>query len=85
VSYSWNDQAPEQVRGSHDIGFLADEMNAVLPDIVAKDASGKPIGIDYGKVTPVAVEAIKQLKHENDALKARLEKIEAMLAAKGAK
>lgn len=81
VSYAWNDQAPEQVRGNHDIGFIADEMNAVLPDIVAKDASGKPVGIDYGKITPVAVEAIKQLKHENDQLKARLEKIEALLAA----
>ena len=85
VTYSWNDKAPEEVRGSHDIGFIADEMNAVLPDIVAKDQSGKPIGIDYGKVAPVAVQAIKQLKSENDQLKARLEKIEAMLAAKAAK
>jgi hypothetical protein len=46
-----------------------------------KDATGKPVGIDDGKVTPVAVEPIKQLKAENDQLKARLEKIEAMLAA----
>ena len=81
ISYSWNDSAPEQVRGAHDIGFLADEMNEVLPDIVAKDANGKPVGINYGKITPVAVEAIKQLKNENDQLRARLEKIEAILAA----
>jgi hypothetical protein len=84
VSYAWNDKAPAQVRGAHDIGFIADEMNAVLPDIVAKDESGKPIGIDYGKVTPVAVEAIKQLKGENDLLKARLEKLEALMAARAA-
>ncbi|MFZ4575786.1 MAG: tail fiber domain-containing protein [Phycisphaerales bacterium] len=84
VSYNWNGKAPEQVQGHRDIGFIADEVNEVLPDIVAKDASGKPIGIDYGKVTPVAVEAIKQLKNENDQLKARLEKIEAMLAAQAA-
>ena len=85
VTYSWNGQAPEQVQGHRDIGFLADEVNDVLPDIVAKDEHGKPVGIDYGKITPVAVEAIKQLKCENDQLKARLEKIEAMLAAQGAK
>jgi hypothetical protein len=81
VSYTWNDLGPKEVQGTHDIGFIADELDQVLPDIVMKDATGKPVGIDYGKVTPVAVEAIKQLKAENDQLKARLEKIEAMLAA----
>lgn len=85
VTYSWNDQASEQVRGRHDIGFLAEEMNEVLPDVVAKDENGKPVGINYGKIAPVAVEAIKQLKHENDQLKARLEMIEAILAAQAAK
>lgn len=84
VTYAWNDLAPEPVRGAHDIGFIADEMNEVLPDLVAKDASGKPVGINYSKITPVAVEAIKQLKTENDQLKARLEKIEALLAAQAA-
>ncbi|MDX2147024.1 MAG: tail fiber domain-containing protein [Planctomycetota bacterium] len=82
VSYAWNNEAPEPVRGSHDIGFIAEEVNDVLPDIVAKDENGKPVGIDYGKITPVAVEAIKQLKAENDDLKARLAKIEALLAEK---
>ncbi len=81
VSYAWNGLAPEHVRGNHDIGFLADEVNQVLPDIVAKDEAGKPIGIDYGKIAPVAVEAIKQLKAENDELKARLERLEALVAA----
>lgn len=79
VTYAWNDKAPQAVRGGHDIGFIAEEMNAVLPDIVAKDPDGKPIGIDYGKITPVAVEAIKQLKNENDQLKARLERLEALM------
>lgn len=88
VSYRWNDKAPCDVQGKRDIGFIADEMNDVLPDIVAKDEGGKPVGIDYGKVAAVEVEAIKQLKAENDRvkadnadLKARLEKIEAILAA----
>ena len=80
VQYDWNELAPEQVQGKHDIGFLADEVNEVLPDIVAKDDSGKPIGIDYTKITPVAVEAIKQLKGENDDLKSRLAALEALVA-----
>jgi hypothetical protein len=84
VSYYWNERAPEQSRGVHDIGFIADEVDQVLPDIVSKDEYGKPVGIDYGKITPVAVEAIKQLKAENDDLRARLTKIEALLAAQAA-
>jgi hypothetical protein len=84
VSYIWNEKAPEQSQGMHDIGFIADEVEQVLPDIVAKDETGKPVGIDYGKITPVAVDAIKQLKAENDQFRARLEKIEALLAAQAA-
>lgn len=87
VSYTWNDKAPEQARGKRDIGFLADEMAAVLPEIVAVDEHGKALGIDYGKVTPVVVEAIKELEHENerlraenDAMRGRLEALEQAVA-----
>jgi hypothetical protein len=86
VSYAWNNLAPESVRGTRDIGFIADEVNDVLPDIVAKDETGQPVGIDYGKITPVAVEAIKQLKAANDqlgmqnaALEARIARLERLL------
>ena len=89
VTYAWNEHAPAQVRGRHDIGFIADEVNEVVPDLVAKDEHGKPTGIDYAKVAPLAVEAIKELKAENDRiradnaeLKARLERLEALVAAR---
>jgi hypothetical protein len=79
VTYAWNDQAPESVRGQKDLGFIADEVQAVFPDMVAKDAAGNPIGIKYTKFAPVAVEAIKQLKAENNELRARLERLEALV------
>ncbi|MCK5940811.1 MAG: tail fiber domain-containing protein, partial [Planctomycetes bacterium] len=44
VSYAWSEQAPEEVRGDQDIGFIADEVDAVLPEIVAKDEHGKAVG-----------------------------------------
>jgi len=80
VTYSWNDKAPEAVQGHEDIGFIADDVDAVLPEIVSKDESGKVLGLDYGKITPVAVEAIKELNAKNLALEARLAKLEALLA-----
>ncbi|MFN0132857.1 MAG: tail fiber domain-containing protein [Phycisphaerales bacterium] len=89
VTYAWNESAPDHLQGQRDIGFIADEVNAVLPEIVARDDNGKPVGIDYGKIAPVAVEAIKQLKSENDRMKAdnadlraRLERLEALVAAR---
>lgn len=81
VTYSWNDKAPEAVQGHEDIGFIADDVDAVLPEIVSKDESGKVLGLDYGKITPVAVEAIKELNAKNLALEARLAKLEALLAS----
>ena len=87
VTYSWNDKAPEAVQGHEDIGFIADDVDAVLPEIVSKDEDGKVLGLDYGKITPVAVEAIKELNAKNVelsaknvALEARLARLEALFA-----
>lgn len=80
VSYTWNNLAPENARGRHDIGFLAEDVAKVLPDVVARDENGNAVGIDYGRFAPVAVEAIKQLKGENDQLKDRLAALEAAVA-----
>lgn len=88
VSYVWNDKAPEQARGTHDLGFIAEDVAKILPDAVGRDASGKVVGIDYSRITVLAVKAIKdqQARHEADQAKIqslleRLEKLEAALPA----
>jgi hypothetical protein len=89
VSYVWNDKAPRDSRGKHDLGFIAEEVEKVLPDAVAKDPSGAAVGIDYSRITVLAVNAIKeqQARHEADreeirSLRERLEKLEAAIAKK---
>jgi hypothetical protein len=49
------------------IGLIAEEVNEVLPAIVGKDSEGKPDSIDYSKLTPILLAAIKeqQLMIEN--------------------
>ena len=42
--------------GDADLGFIAEEMAEVLPEIVNFD-NGRPTGIDYGRVTALLVEA----------------------------
>jgi hypothetical protein len=75
VTYNWK---PEN-GGSADVGFVAEEVREVLPEIVSVDESGVVQGLDYSRIVPVTIEAIKQLKAENDELGARLERLEGRL------
>lgn len=65
-------------------GFIAHEVQKVAPYAVtgekdAVDEDGKPVyqQVDYGKLTPLLTAAIQELKAENDALRARIEALEA--------
>ena len=61
-----------------DIGLIAQEVRAVFPEVVkpmGPDPNGYQ-GIDYSKLTPVLIEAVKELRHENRQLRRRLDRIE---------
>jgi len=67
VYYKRNDveDAREQV------GVLAQDMEAVLPEVVlTADDEIQTKSVDYGKITSVLIEAIKELKAEINELKA---------------
>ena len=44
---------------AHEFGFIAEEMALVYPEIVGKDAAGKPSGIDYGKLSTILTAKIQ--------------------------
>lgn len=50
------------------IGLLAQEVERVFPEIVYNDQDGYK-SIDYSKLTPILIEAVKELKAEIDILK----------------
>jgi hypothetical protein len=62
VSYDWT------TNGEKSLGFIAQDMRDVLPEIVMEDRNGY-LSIDYSKVTPVLVNAIKEQQAQIDALK----------------
>ena len=73
VDYVWKSD------GSRGSGFLAHELQAVLPLAVtgekdAVDKDGKPMlqGVDYSRVVPDLVAAVQELSAANQALVARL-------------
>lgn len=53
VSYTWKET------GVADIGFIAEEVDKIIPEIVSKNDAGEVSGMNYGKLTALLVEAIK--------------------------
>ncbi|MBO6496048.1 MAG: tail fiber domain-containing protein [Roseivirga sp.] len=80
VRYNWKDES----RPENKIGFIAQEVEAVLPELVHTRENGFK-GVNYAEMTAVLVEAVKELsaevealKAENNTLKAEASKVEAM-------
>lgn len=49
-------------------GFLAEDVEKVLPDLVGKDKAGKVLSVDYVGIIPVIVNAVKMLAYNVGAL-----------------
>jgi hypothetical protein len=71
VKYDWN------TNNASDVGLLAQDVEKVFPELVSQTDGNK--GIDYGKMVAPLVEAIRQLKKENDALRAKIDTMEKRL------
>jgi hypothetical protein len=67
VYYDWD---KEHGGKTHDMGFIAEEVGKYVPEVVSwdKDAPGYAMGLDYGHLTPILVEAIKQQQQQIDRL-----------------
>ena len=77
MTYDW------KFDGSQGEGFIAHELAEIVPhavagekDAVNEDGSVKPQSVDYGKIVPHLVAAIKELSAKNDALETRLVALE---------
>lgn len=55
--------------GERCVGMIAQELNEVLPEAVTYAKDIDRYGIDYGKVTGLLIEAIKELKNEINELR----------------
>ncbi len=54
--------------GHHDVGVIAEEVGAVMPEIVQYEENGvDAIGLDYSKMTPLLVEAVNALRSQRES------------------
>jgi Chaperone of endosialidase len=54
----------EKSGGKPQIGVIAEEVAKVLPQVVAFDRKGRPLGVDYSRLTAVLIQATKQQQQE---------------------
>jgi hypothetical protein len=50
-------------------GFIAEDVEKIIPEIVTKDNNGNPESIAYQRLVSYLVESIKELKNQFDTLK----------------
>ena len=68
--------------GHHDLGMIAEEVGEVLPEIVNYEENGIDAnGMDYSKLTPLLVEAIKELHGEVEHKDSQITELQARLTA----
>ena len=83
VEFDWKS---EYVREAyHDVGLIAQEVESVIPEVVSEHeiGVGKKAGtgetlksVDYARLTAVLIEAVKELKTQNEALETRIAALE---------
>jgi hypothetical protein len=67
VEYDWNSEL-QAIHSGHDVGVIAQEIEQVLPEAVVTRDNGYK-AVNYDKVIPLLLQAIKELKAEVQALK----------------
>jgi hypothetical protein len=78
VSFEWNGvyESLGRSSGHKEIGVIAQEVEAQFPELVTVWGEESYRAVDYGRLAGVLIEAIKELRTENKALKKRLEALE---------
>ncbi|HET9531928.1 MAG TPA: DNRLRE domain-containing protein [Blastocatellia bacterium] len=76
VHFYWRaDEYPEKHFGlRQSFGLIAQEVEQVLPELVAEDEQGYK-SVNYSKLPLMLLQAVKELKAENDLLKQRLDEM----------
>jgi len=64
VRFRWSDG------GARDIGVIAQDLMAVLPEAVIEGVEGRPFMVQYNKIIPVLVEALKEMHERVKVLEA---------------
>jgi predicted RNase H-like nuclease (RuvC/YqgF family) len=71
VSFYWKDENMDKEKH---FGFVAQEVEEVLPELVRQDSQGKKI-LDYDEIIPYLVRAIQEQQMEIEELKEKINEL----------
>lgn len=77
VRFHWDPSTTGELRVNHnegDIGFIAQEVRTAIPEAVREGSDGY-LWMNYSKMTPVTIEALKETRAELRGNRARLDRI----------
>jgi hypothetical protein len=72
VSFDWCDNIKESRGENKQLGFIAQEVEPIIPESVGMSAEGE-YSFSPDKIIPVLTKAIQELKEEIDKIKIKLE------------
>lgn len=72
VSYNWN-KTPNT---DNKIGLIAQDVRALVPEVVKGDEAKENLGMNYAELVPVLINAIKEQQKQIDDLKATVAKLQ---------
>jgi hypothetical protein len=76
VTYDWKDS------GRHDIGLIAEDVHAVVPEVVLMEANSVDAkGVDYARLTSLLIEAVKEQQREIRQLNELVETLRATIGS----
>ncbi len=78
VNFEWNTAEDSVMAGVHG-GFIAQEVDTVIPEVVHTNANGI-MSIAYSELIPYLVEALKEEHLRNDSLATRLDSLSNVVA-----
>jgi hypothetical protein len=80
VNFNWraSEFPDKKFSDEQQVGFIAQELKEVLPELVSQGSDGY-YSVDYSRLTPVLVEAVKEQQKEITSLKAEMQELKRLV------
>jgi hypothetical protein len=75
VYFQWNESAKVEAEGRQ-VGVIAQDVKQILPEVVSNSTTSENyLSVDYTKLVPVLIEAMKQLAAENRVMREEIREL----------
>ena len=78
VQYNWKTNPTEDLQ----IGFLAQDIQKIIPEAVVEPANGDPLGMKYAELIPVLVKGMQEQQKLIENQQKQIDELHRLLKAK---